>query len=353
MASLALAALAEAAAPYGIEAFQPVLEPLWTAAKQQHGKLLAESLKAIGCLLALMEPEHASYYAVNVMPTLLRQLAAPELRVEMLQIVLSGLRQSLATNAVGPEYVRLLIMPDFFARAWERKMVLDTRGARQLVDTALEIAGKVGGAEVIARLVEGLKDEAEAQRSLVLQTVAKVVSVMGTADLDSHAVDRLMDGTLYAYIAQEEHDTRERKRVLSGVAAVVNALLERAKPYLPQICGTLKWRLHNKSTGVRMQAADLTASIVGTLNRCDEPARLQHMAVVLFERRGVPGGLGLDPGSAQKHLQRAGRRADQGIPPPTPPETHFHPPQPPRQGPAGVRRPVRTHRRGIAGERGC
>ena len=37
----------------------------------------------------------------------------------------------------------------------------------------------------------------------------------------------------------------------TGVGTVVNALGLRAKPYLPQICGTIKWRMNNKSAEVR------------------------------------------------------------------------------------------------------
>jgi splicing factor 3B subunit 1 len=39
--------------------------------------------------------------------------------------------------------------------------------------------------------------------------------------------------------------------MLSGFGAVVNALGVRTKPYLPQICGTIKFRLNNKSAKVR------------------------------------------------------------------------------------------------------
>ena len=35
--------------------------------------------------------------------------------------------------------------------------------------------------------------------------------------------------------------------MLNGFGTVVNALGARTKPYLPQICGTIKWRLNNKS----------------------------------------------------------------------------------------------------------
>lgn len=45
--------------------------------------------------------------------------------------------------------------------------------------------------------------------------------------------------------------------VFAGFGSVVNALGIRMKPYLPQTCGTIKWRLNNKSPKVRMQAAGL------------------------------------------------------------------------------------------------
>lgn len=41
--------------------------------------------------------------------------------------------------------------------------------------------------------------------------------------------------------------------VLNGFGTVINGLGQRAKPYLPQICGTIKWRLNNKSAKIRQQ----------------------------------------------------------------------------------------------------
>jgi splicing factor 3B subunit 1 len=46
MAALAIASLAESAAPYGIEAFDDVLRPLWKGVKSARGKALAALLKA-------------------------------------------------------------------------------------------------------------------------------------------------------------------------------------------------------------------------------------------------------------------------------------------------------------------
>lgn len=48
--------------------------------------------------------------------------------------------------------------------------------------------------------------------------------------------------------------------MLDGFGTVCKGLGRRTKPYLPQICGTILWRLNNKSAKVRQQAADLVSS---------------------------------------------------------------------------------------------
>ena len=58
--------------------------------------------------------------------------------------------------------------------------------------------------------------------------------------------------------------------MLNGFGTVVNALGARTKPYLPQICGTILWRLNNKSAKVRQQAADLIARISIVMKTCGE-----------------------------------------------------------------------------------
>ena len=60
--ALSLAALAEAATPYGIESFDNVLMPLWQGIREHRGKGLAAFLKAIGYIIPLMDAESAGYY---------------------------------------------------------------------------------------------------------------------------------------------------------------------------------------------------------------------------------------------------------------------------------------------------
>jgi len=86
--ALAIAALAEAAHPYGIESFDSVLKPLWKGIKTHRGKGLAAFLKAIGYVIPLMDAEYANYYTREVMLVLIREFASPD--EEMKKIVLKG-----------------------------------------------------------------------------------------------------------------------------------------------------------------------------------------------------------------------------------------------------------------------
>ncbi|KAH0691118.1 hypothetical protein KY289_018476 [Solanum tuberosum] len=93
---------------------------------------------------------------------------------------------------------------------------------------------------------------------MVIETIEKVVENLGASDIDSRLEELLIDGMLYAFQEQTNDDANV---MLNGFGAVVNALGQRVKPYLPQICGTIKWRLNNKSSKVRQQAADPISKI--------------------------------------------------------------------------------------------
>ena len=279
--ALSLAALAESATPYGIEAFDSVLKPLWIGTRAHHGKVLAAFLKAVGFIIPLMEPEHSGFYTREIMPILIREFQTPD--EEMKKIVMKVVKQCVGTEGVDAAYVRDEILPEFFKHLWVRRMALDRRNYKQLVDTTVELASKVGGAEIVARLVDGLKDESEPYRKMVMEVIEKVVTNMGTADIDQRLEEQMVDGILYAFQEQQSEDT---KVMLDGVAAVVNSFRERIKPYLPQICGTLKWRLNNKSAKVRQQAADLIGRIAAVMKRCGEEQLLNHLGVVLYEYLG-------------------------------------------------------------------
>lgn len=53
-------------------------------------------------------------------------------------------------------------------------MALDRRNYKQLVDTTVELANKVGASEIVGRVVDDLKDENEQYRKMVMETIEKV-----------------------------------------------------------------------------------------------------------------------------------------------------------------------------------
>lgn len=278
--ALAIAALAEAANPYGIESFDEILNPLWTGARKQRGKGLAAFLKAVGYIIPLMDEEYANYYTSQIMEILLREFSSPD--EEMKKVVLKVISQCAQTDGVTAQYLKENVLQDFFRSFWVRRMALDRRNYRQVVETTVDLGQKVGVSEILERIVNNLKDESEAYRKMTVETVEKLVASLGAADISERLEERLIDGVLYAFQEQSIEDVV----ILNGFGTVVNALGTRCKPYLPQIVSTILWRLNNKSATVRQQAADLVSRIAMVMKQCGEDALMGKLSVVLYEYLG-------------------------------------------------------------------
>ncbi|KAJ1562629.1 Splicing factor 3B subunit 1 [Nowakowskiella sp. JEL0078] len=278
--ALAIAALAEAAAPYGFESFDSILKPLWEGIRKHRGKGLAAFLKAIGFIIPLMDNENAEHFTKDVMIVLIREFQSPD--EEMKKIVLKVVKQCAATDGVEPKYIMEEILPEFFKHFWVRRMTLDKRNSKQLVETTVELAQKVGVSEIVRRIVEDLKDESEPYRKMVMETIEKVVGELGTADIDERLELSLIDGILFAFQEQTAEDTV----MLSGFGTVINSLGMRVKPYLQQIHSTLSWRLNNKSAKVRQQAADVISRIAGVMKTCGEEQLMSELGLRLYEYLG-------------------------------------------------------------------
>ena len=104
-------------------------------------QVLAAFLKAIGCIIPLMDATYAEYYTKEVMLVLVREFQTPD--EEMKKIVLKVVKQCVETEGVQPDYVRREILPEFFRSFWVRRMALDRRNYRALVETTVALANKV------------------------------------------------------------------------------------------------------------------------------------------------------------------------------------------------------------------
>eukprot|EP01138_Halocafeteria_seosinensis_P010429 gb/GECG01010647.1/.p1 GENE.gb/GECG01010647.1/~~gb/GECG01010647.1/.p1 ORF type:complete len:1367 (+),score=239.06 gb/GECG01010647.1/:1-4101(+) len=280
--ALAIAALAESAYPYGIEAFDCVLRPLWQGARQTRDKGLAAILKAIGNIIPLMDAQYAAYYTREVMVTVIREFQSPD--EEMKKTVLQVVKQCVSTDGVDSKYVREEILPEFFANFWVRRMAADKRNYQAVVSTTVELANKAGVSEIVNRIVDDLKDENEPYRGMVMSALQEIIKNHGAADIDQPLEVRLVDGLIYSYQEQALEDYA--KTILKGFGVIATALGERTKPYLPQIQGTITFRLNNKSARVRMQAADLITEVAHVMKLCGEEDSLAHLGQVLYENLG-------------------------------------------------------------------
>ncbi|CAG8974427.1 hypothetical protein HYALB_00004123 [Hymenoscyphus albidus] len=278
--SLAIAALAEAANPYGIESFDEILNPLWSGARKQRGKGLAGFLKAVGYIIPLMDEEYANYYTSQIMEILLREFSSPD--EEMKKVVLKVVSQCAGTDGVTAGYLKEHVLDEFFKSFWVRRMALDKRNYRQVVETTVDIGQKVGVGEIVERIVNNLKDESEAYRKMTVETVEKVIASLGAASISERLETRLIDGILHSF----QEQSVEEIVMLNGFGTVVNALGTRCKDYLPQIVSTILWRLNNKSATVRQQAADLISRIAMVMKQCGEDALMGKLGIVLYEYLG-------------------------------------------------------------------
>ena len=191
----------------------------------------------------------------RLLPSILTSRVGPD--EEMKKVVLKVVSQCAGTDGVTAGYLKEEVLDDFFKSFWVRRMALDKRNYRQVVETTVDIGQKIGASEVVERVVNNLKDESEAYRKMTLETIEKVIASLGAADIGERLEERLIDGVLHSFQEQSVEDIV----MLNGFGTVVNALGTRCKPYLPQIVSTILWRLNNKSATVRQQAADLISRI--------------------------------------------------------------------------------------------
>jgi splicing factor 3B subunit 1 len=73
---------------------------------------------------------------------------------------------------------------------------------------------------------------------------------------------------------------------LNAFGVIVNTMGLRMKSYIPPVCGTIQWRLTNRSAKIRQQSADLIARIAPVMKLCGEENLMGKLGVVLNEYLG-------------------------------------------------------------------
>ena len=160
---------------------------------------------------------------------MIREFQSPD--EEMKKIVLKVMKQCVSIEGAKIDCNRNDIFFEFLKNLWVRRMALDRRDYRQLVNTIVEIADKVGADGIIGRIVEDLKDGSKPSRKMVMETIEKVVANLGASDINAHSEQLLIDGILYVLQEQTNVDANVMP---NGFGEIVNTLRQEMKPYLSQ-----------------------------------------------------------------------------------------------------------------------
>ena len=285
--ALAISALAEASYPYGIDFYNEIIKYLFDGIKVYKGKLLASYFKAIGNIIVLMDDEVATRSAKNILPILKKDFISPDENIR--RVILNVLKQCLLVNGIDYSYVKEEISGDFFSSFWNRRMALDRKNYKGVIDVTVEIAKKISCSEVLNIIVYYLKDENEIFRKMTLECVEKIIAKMGVIDIDKRLEQLLVDGLMLCFEEQNTDDSNNNNSndiVLSCFGQVVTSLETRIKPYLPSICTTIQWRFTNKNPKVRQQSANLIVELANALKLNGEEALMTRLGLILNENLG-------------------------------------------------------------------
>ncbi|WOH11819.1 hypothetical protein DCAR_0831312 [Daucus carota subsp. sativus] len=133
--------------------------------------------------------------------------------------VVKVIKQCVSEGA-DANYIRKNILPGFIHNFWTPFIASNPDSYKHIVETTLELANKVGAAEILERIVEGLEDESETYRRMAVETIGKVVDEFGASDIDVPLERLLVYGILSAFIEQDSEDDADV--MLNGFCVVVN-----------------------------------------------------------------------------------------------------------------------------------
>lgn len=263
MAALATSSLADAAAPYGIEAFDSLLEPLWVGLNGHRGKSLASFLKAVGSLIPLMDEKSAAEYIKLVLSSLIKEFENTE--EEMKRVLLKVVHQCLENGQVPKAFIEEKLAEPFWQHFWLRKLCSDPLSQRLLVDATASFAPKLGVNVVLPRLILFLKEDHEQLRQTSMKTVVAILNKACISEVSVSLEDSLIDASMFAFHQQIADDNNV---LLEGLIGVFKALGLRSSRFLPGLVANICVRLKTTSSKVRQQAADLVTGLAPTLGEC-------------------------------------------------------------------------------------
>lgn len=278
-----IALLADSVHPYGIDAFEQILEPAWAGVKHHRGRALAAFLRCIGLLIPLMahDPqyvEYSNYYTRELMGVMVREFSSPDddMRKSLLRLVAS----MPLTKSIFPNFRKQVFAP-FLQNFWTRRVALDVvQVGRLVVDATALLAKKLDVAYMLEKLTPYAKDPNENLRRMAADAINKILSVSPEAivELDAKFDAVLVDSVLYAF----QEQTQPHPVYLNAVSTTCRVLGLRLEPHVSVILSTMLYRLKNSEPEIRQQAADLVAAIADVIYKCAHGDNTMIYRLILF-----------------------------------------------------------------------
>lgn len=289
ISALTLSQLAESVKPYGIESFESILEPAWVGLKNHRGRALAGFLKCIGSIIPLMchDPnyeEYANYYTSELVSVITREFNSPD--EDMKKSILRIMMNLPLSKSLIPEYDRQIIKP-FLRYFWNRRIATDSLQLSKLViDSTIHLAKSFDVLEMLDCLIIYTRDDNEFLRRMSVEAIGRIISndPSSLIGLDSRLEISLVDGVLYAFQEQKV----QHKSYLLCFNSLAVALGVKLKPHINSIISTILYRLKNKSSDVRLQAADLITIMAPCIKLCSSGDNeiLAKLVYILYESLG-------------------------------------------------------------------
>jgi splicing factor 3B subunit 1 len=273
----ALAQVAEAVAPYGIEHLDKLIPIVIEECRHSLDRTGRSFLKAFGAIVPLMSPAYAERYTMDLMQAIIDKFRTPadDQRTIMLYVI----KQCIGADGIKPDFISRVLLEPFFVGFWSVRNCTSSKSYHLLVSTTVEMAKKVGSREILQYLINDMKDDNEAFQRMVVDAVRRVVDVVSTADLPENMERRLMDGAITAFNVDE---SGVNKVVLEGLTAVCKSLGKRLKPYLTATVNAIQQNLSSSNSAKRQQAGYLAASIAPYIKEADGDLYLTHLGQTVY-----------------------------------------------------------------------
>lgn len=281
-AAAAIAALAEASSPYGVESFTPVLDSLWIGVRKYKGRVFASYLQALGSLVPLMDPQTAKFYNKQVMEIAVKELGNPVEQVR--RAVLSVIVHCCSSDTLDSAYVKSNVLTPFFDNLWLRRLALDKKEFWPVVHASVSLASRAGSGAVVTQIVERktLTDSSAPFQAMGMEVLKRIVVKDSLIDLVETTERRLIDALITA-----QGETRVVNRVMTDtIKNVATTLGSRMRPYLPAFTDLLLRQITSPSAEIREQALCVVGVLAPTIKLCGENGLLVQLCAVLYEQLG-------------------------------------------------------------------